>query len=311
LFNVQDDQPVDDLVLSLTSVTHSTVPVVVDGSKYMIGTIGEDLAVEFDTGFHSSAGGQIYVDMVLTDTEGGSLVLHLIIDILPHSTLNTPPQVITTNVPVTIEAGQSLTLDVTSATAHGAFDIDLGDALFISVRSTPAFIATTASGTDVAMAVGVSAPTGVAAPIVIRISDLAGDFIDVTITVTVTAPPPPPSDCVLGTLSVHGAGSGSSTVPRQGSGGATARKLVEDVIVTLTYSGSCDGLRLNYDSGDAATNLGSGVGRVFPPGSPSSIAIVGHFSGGTEKFTPGAHTLTASTSSAVSPSSITATLTVT
>jgi hypothetical protein len=140
--------------------------------------------------------------------------------------------------------------------------------------------------------------------VVVRVSDIAGAFVDVTITVTVTAPPVPPSDCVLGTLTASPA-----SVARQG-GGSSPRKLATDVTVTLTHTGTCDGLRLNYDAGDPS-GLGSGVGRVFPPGSPSSIVIVGHFNGGTEKFSPGPHVLTASTSSAVAPNSVTTTLTVT
>ena len=80
--------------------------------------------------------------------------------------------------------------------------------------------------------------------------------------------------------------------------------------MTLTYDGACDGLHLNYDSGDTS-GLGVGTGRVFPAGSPTSIVIVSKDNGGTEKWAPGTHTLTASsTSSDAIVGTATATLTV-
>jgi hypothetical protein len=79
--------------------------------------------------------------------------------------------------------------------------------------------------------------------------------------------------------------------------------------VTLSYSGTCDGLVLKYDTGHPS-GLGSGVGRVFPPGSPTSILLRGYYSGGTELWTKADHLLIASTTSAVSPDSVSITLTV-
>ena len=76
-----------------------------------------------------------------------------------------------------------------------------------------------------------------------------------------------------------------------------------------TYTGTCNGLTLTYDSGDS-TGLGIAPGRVFPPGSPSSIVIVSKNNGGTEKWTTGNKTLTAQTTSAVTPNSITTVLSV-
>jgi len=66
---------------------------------------------------------------------------------------------------------------------------------------------------------------------------------------------------------------------------------------------------LTYDTGDTS-GLGIGTGRVFPPGSPSQIVIYSKGNGGTEKWLGGSVTLTASTTSAVTPSQVTTTLTV-
>lgn len=308
LFNVQDDQPVDQLNVVVTATSTGPLPGMVDPTKFSLVPSGHELIVNFVSGFNPSAGGQIYADLQVVDADGEYLDLYLVIEVLPNSTPNTPPVAPTGNVSRTIEAGQTATIDVTSVGAHGVYDTDVGDDLTATIQSAPSGIVATASNTTVELAVASTAPVGPASPVVVRVSDLAGAYVDVTITVTVTAPPPPPTNCVLGSLSAA-TGSGSSTVARQG-GGTGAHKLIEDVIVTITYTGSCDGLRLNYNSGDA-TGLGTGVGRVFPPGSPSSIRIVGHFNGGTEKFTPGSKVLTASTSSAVTPNSVTATINVT
>lgn len=298
LFNVQDDQPVDQLLVSLTSVT--TTPEI-DVTKFTLTPSGGDLVVEFAPGFVPSVGGEIAAELLLTDAEGASLVVYLGIQVLHPSDANNAPTAATSNVAVTIESGQGSVVDVLAA--HGVSDADVGDDLTATIVSSPAAITATSSDTVVDLQVPVGAPAGVMPPVVIRVSDLAGAYVDVTVTVTITDPPVPPSNCVLGTLVAT-----PSTVARQG-GGTAPRKLYQDVTVTLTYTGTCDGLRLNYDSGDS-TGLGTGVGRVFPPGSPTSIVIVGHFTGGTEKFTPGVKVLTASTSSAITANSVTTTLTV-
>jgi hypothetical protein len=101
---------------------------------------------------------------------------------------------------------------------------------------------------------------------------------------------------------------GPNPVGRHGSGEGP-KELGQDVLVTLTYSGTCDGLVLKYDTGHPS-GLGSGVGRVFPTGSPSTILLRGYFSGGTERWTKEDHVLTASTTSAVSPNSVSITLAV-
>ena len=82
-----------------------------------------------------------------------------------------------------------------------------------------------------------------------------------------------------------------------------------DVTITLTYSGNCEGLTLHYDTGDQ-TGQGVGVGRVFPLGSPASIKIIGAANGGTEKWLKGTFTLTASTTSSIAVQAVTTTINV-
>jgi prepilin-type N-terminal cleavage/methylation domain-containing protein len=303
LFNVLDDQPVDQLGVTITGLSVTDAPTAVDTTKFVLTPSGGVLVVDFLGGFQPSAGGEIYVDLLVADADGAGLAVHLTIQVLDHQEVNDAPIATTGNVDVTIEAGQSVEIDVVDAAAHGVYDIDIGDDLTAWIVSSPSEITATTADTGVSLAVSSSAAAGVAAPVVIRVSDLLGAYVDVTVIVTITEPPVPPSDCVLGTLTAT-----PNPVARQG-GGVTARELVQDVTVTLVYTGTCDGLRLKYNSGDP-TGLGSGVGRVFPPGSPSSIVIVGHFSGGTEKFLPANHVLTASTSSVVTTNTVTTTLTV-
>lgn len=303
LFNVRDDRPQSELATSITGFTVSGPPNEVDASKLALTTSGGDLVVEFDSGFHSSAGGEIVVDLLVTDASGASLPLHLVIQVLDHHDVNDAPVAARSDVAVTIEAGQSAVVDILDPAGHGVTDPDPVDDLSAGIVSGPADVTATAADTIVTLTVSPTAATGVATPVVVRVTDVAGASVDVTVTITVTAPPPPASDCVL-----QGLQATPGTVARQG-GGVSPRKLASDVTVTLTYSGTCDGLRLNYDSGDPS-GLGLGVGRVFPPGSPSSIVIVGHFNGGTEKFKPGTVVLTASTSSAITANTITTNLVV-
>jgi prepilin-type N-terminal cleavage/methylation domain-containing protein len=305
--NLVDDAPLSELRSTLIGAVSGVPPV--DPTHYfdVVAVAGTpNLAVTFDATTQLSAGAVIEVDFTLTDAGGEILPLHLTITLLPPSGNVAPTATVATNIARSIEAGSSLTVDVAAVANHGVTDSNLGDILSAAVSTpVPAGVTPTAAGTVVTIAVPAStAPGPLSGPITVRVSDLQGLFVDVTVTVTVTAPPPPPSNCVLGTLTAS-----PNPVARQG-GGSGPKRLSETVRVTLTYTGTCDGLRLNYDSGDSS-GLGTGIGRTFPPGSPTSIDIVGNGGGGNEQFTPGGHVLTASTTSAVSPSTVTTTLTVT
>lgn len=306
--NIRDDAPLDELEVTVTLAVPGAPPV--DGSHFSVaGVAGSaNIDVTFGPGIASSVGGLIEIDLAISDAEGAFLPesLHLTIDVLPVNS-NDPPQAANTSPNKAMMAGTSLTLDVTDladTTGPQVSDPDPGDELTASVSTPiPAGLTATASGTTITITASPTAAAGVVS-LLTRVSDLQGEYVDVAVSITITAAPPPASNCVLGSLTAT-----PNSVARQG-GGSGAKKLKNSVTVTLTYTGTCDGLRLNYDSGDPS-GLGLGVGRVFPPGSPSSILIVGHFDGGTEQFTPGTHVLTATTSSLVTPTFVTTSLTVT
>jgi prepilin-type N-terminal cleavage/methylation domain-containing protein len=241
------------------------------------------------------------IQLEISDGRGGVTPATITIEIV-SPTGNNPPVAVISDLPFDMYAGDSLSLSLDLS--HGVYDPD-GDPLSITGVTSPAGISVTLDG---ALNVTISADLGllpgpVAFPVAFEIDDVHGDDVAVTVTINIIPTPPPPSDCVLGTLSATPA-----SVERQG-GGAQPHLLKDDVIVTVTFSGTCNGLTLNYDTGDTS-GLGIGTGRVFPPGSPSSVVIVGKNNGGTEKWMPGTHTLTATTTSEVTPNSITTTLTV-
>jgi hypothetical protein len=303
-FGVTDDD--SGLTVTIDSVTQAPVPPYVVPAPYFTAAPVDVDTIELDlAGGYSGWAGQTAAQLALTvdDNDGGTLSLLLDVIIANPSGGNNPPTAARTNVAVTIEAGQSVAIDVTNPTGHGITDPDVGDSLLVAPRSAPADITPAISGTSVTLTVAPTATAGTSTPVELRVSDQDGAHVDVTVTVTVTLPAPPPPSCVLGTLTT------SRAFVRQGSG-TGARHLRNDVTVTLTYTGSCDGLRLNYNSGDPS-GLGTGPGRAFPPGSPTSITIFGNGTGGTEKFAPGPLTLTASTTSAVVPNSISITRNVT
>ncbi len=242
------------------------------------------------------------ISLLIQDNRGGSVMAEVTLEFIP-ATSNNPPTVTTTNHAVSMYEGDSVTLDL--YTTHGANDVD-GDPLSAEFDGAqPTGVTTTFnSGLGVTLTTAVGLPDGpIAQPVRLHIVDIYGAEVDATISVTIVPRPPPPSDCVLGSLTVN-----PSTVNRQGNG-TGPRHLTNDVTVSLTHTGSCDGLVLKYDTGDTS-GLGVGTGRVFPPGSPASIVIYAKGNGGTEKWLAGTYTLTASTTSAVTPSSVTATLTV-
>lgn len=241
----------------------------------------------------------------IEDGNGGDVSAYIYIEIVAP-TPNSAPTVTSSDVAISMIAGETVTLFLDAS--HGASDPD-GDPLSVNIDTSepqPTGIATALpGGLEVTLTADPSMIDGpITIPVSLEIEDVYGDLVDVTVTITIAPTPPPPSDCVLGTVSAS-----PTSVARQGGGGG-AKFLKDDVTVTVTYSGSCDGLVLRYDTGDTS-GLGIGTGRVFPPGSPSSIVIYSKGNGGTEKWEPNTHTLTASTTSAVTPDAITTTLTVT
>ena len=305
IFNVGDDAA----LTALRSTGITAVPGVppADPANFAVTAVAgaPGLAVTFNTSTQLSAGGLIEIDFTLTDAGGLTLPLHLRITLLPPSG-NVAPTAAATNIARSIQSGSSLAVNVLASADHGVTDANPGDTLSATVTNpVPAGVTATVASNVITITVpATTAPGALSGPVRVRVSDLQGLFVDVTVTVTVTAPPPPPSNCVLGSVTAA-----PNPVARQG-GGAGAHKFSVNVTVTLNYAGTCDGLRLNYNSGDPS-GLGTGVGRTFPPGSPTQIIIVGNGSGGTEQFTSGSKVLTASTTSAVATTAVTTTLNVT
>jgi hypothetical protein len=119
-------------------------------------------------------------------------------------------------------------------------------------------------------------------------------------TTTTTTTVPPTTTTVVGSTTTTIAGSTTTTtVPCTVSSLTTddandtvnlknaAPSLLESsVIVTVTWSGGCQGLYLDYDSGGA----GALLSQNFGPTSPGSVTLVGH-PFGVELWTLGDHTL--------------------
>lgn len=237
----------------------------------------------------------------ISDGRGGVTTATISLEIVPPF-VNQPPTASTPTVPIELYAGESAALSLDAS--HGVVDPD-GDPLAITGFTAPGDVLVSLDGAlSATITAGAGLPVGpIATPVQLTVADVHGAVVTVTVTIDIVPTPPIPTDCVLGTLVANPA-----SVQRHG-GGTQPRLLREDVVVTVTYSGSCDGLALTYDTGDTS-GLGIGVGRVFPPGSPSSVVIVGRDNGGTEKWAPGTHVLTANTTSEVTPNSISTTLTV-
>ena len=234
----------------------------------------------------------------VTDSRGAWIDVVTVLDVVPPPPPNSPPVVTAFASPAaTIAPGASVKLTVNASDPDG----DLLQS--VPGASIPAGLTVTTSGLVVTITADPTIVPGTyAVPLVV--SDWSGSSVSVSANILIVEPKSPPSSCVLGGLTAN-----RTSVGRSGPGNA-AKKLAQDVFVTLTYSGSCDGLVLKYDTGDQS-GLGSGVGRVFPSGSPTTIQLRGTGSDGSEKWTTGPHVLTASTTSAVSPNSVSMTLTVT
>ncbi len=235
----------------------------------------------------------------ITDDRGGWIDVKTFLTIVDPSA-NSAPNVAPFGSPAaSIQAGANITLTV------GATDPD-GDLVWTFVDpdiAVPLGLTVTTSGLDVVVKADESIVVGTYT-IALLVTDWSGATTPVTANIVIAPPPPPPpSPCVLGTLSVD-----KNPVGRSGPGEGV-KALDTDVLVTLSYTGSCDGLVLKYDTGHPS-GLGSGVGRVFPSGSPTSVQLRGDAGGGSEKWDAGAHVLTASTTSAVTPNSVSITLTV-
>lgn len=232
------------------------------------------------------------------DDRGGEIDVEISLDIVPAG--NNPPTVTGFPDPAAkVVAGDSVTLTVDATDTDG----DLIWAAVDPAGSVPAGLTVTTSGLDVTVIADESIGVGTyAVPLLVH--DLFGASTPMSANVEIVLPPPPPpSPCVLGGLTAS-----QNPVGRSG-GGEGPKALAQDVLVTLTYSGSCDGLVLKYDTGHPS-GLGAGVGRVFPSGSPTTVELRGDVGGGSEKWTQGDHLLTASTTSAVTPNSVSITLTV-
>jgi hypothetical protein len=238
--------------------------------------------------------------LLVDDGNGGTVTLTVTVTVTAP-VANQSPVATTPNVTIDLLPGASYSFSV--ASVHGVSDPDL-DPISIVDWDPVAGITTTIDGPlAVTVTAGSSLPVGAVGPIRFEVEDPEGEDVDVFLTINVLAVPPAPSNCVLQSLSAS-----PSSVARHANG-AQAHLLSQDVTVTVTYTGSCDGLSLKYDSGDT-TGLGFGTGRVFPLGSPSSVVIVGKNNGGTERWLPKTHTLSAVTTSDVAVKSITTTLTV-
>ena len=235
----------------------------------------------------------------VTDSRGDWIDVETFLTIVAPAG-NSAPTVVPFGSPAaSIEAGDSVTLTVNATDSDG----DLVWAFFDPGFPVPAGLTVTTGGLDVTVTADESIVTGTYT-IPLLVSDWSGVTTALTADIAIVPPPPPPpSPCVLGSLTVD-----QNPVGRAGSGGGP-KALDRDVLVTLTYSGTCDGLVLKYDTGHPS-GLGTGVGRVFPSGSTTSVELRGDGSGGSEKWIAGTHLLTASTTSAVTPNSVSITLTV-
>jgi prepilin-type N-terminal cleavage/methylation domain-containing protein len=235
----------------------------------------------------------------VTDSRGGWIDVKTFLTIVGPGGNSAPVVTAFGSPAASIEAGDSVTLTV----AATDLDLDLVWAFVDPGLTVPAGLTVTTSGLDVVVQADESMVPGTYT-IALLVTDWSGVTTPVTADIAIVPPPPPPpSPCVLGALSVD-----QNPVGRVGSGGGP-KALDRDVLVTLTYSGTCDGLVLKYDTGHPS-GLGSGVGRVFPSGSPTSVQLRGDAGGGSERWVAGTHLLTASTTSAVTPNSVSITLTV-
>jgi len=233
------------------------------------------------------------------DDRGGSVEVLTYLDIR-SPTSNDPPSVSSFPDPaVSMEVGDTITFNVTASDPNG----DVIWAVLDPSGSLPPGLTAATSGLGVAVDADESMVPGTYA-VSLLVRDWSGATTPISANVAIVLPPPPPPPpCVLAAVTAD-----PNPVGRTGSGQG-ARELDRDVVITLTYSGTCEGLVLKYDTGHPS-GLGSGVGRVFPSGTTTTVVLRGDASGGSEKWAKGTHVLTASTTSDTSPNSVSTTLTV-
>jgi prepilin-type N-terminal cleavage/methylation domain-containing protein len=128
-----------------------------------------------------------------------------------------------------------------------------------------------------------------------------------TTTSTTTVPPPDPSSttststsststvvttttvpCVVtGGDIVEMSGTPNNGIVRIAPSGNNSGKLESDVVLRVSWTGGCQGLRLSYETGSVSLSP-----QNFTPGSPATVTLLGEPSGGTEIWNRGPHDLT-------------------
>lgn len=303
VWDPNDDQMI--VVVGSWPTSEFSGPPVVDPANPM------DIKFEVISGTVGSTGA---INMAVFDEHGEWELAQIIVEFVAAGSNNLPMTATSSNVEVTMQSGEFLTVPLDDLAGHGAIDPD-GDLIVAVVdggATLPANVtATVENALDVVLETSTWALPAASAPVSLIIYDHHGLFVNATIGVTIIPTPPPVSDCVLGVLTANGSATGI-TVDRAGADFNTApQKLAEQVVVSLSYTGDCLGLSLTYDTGHS-TGLGI-LGRTFATGgSPTSVILLSVAESGTEKWKPGVHTLTASTTSNVAgPSSTSIDLTLT
>ena len=86
---------------------------------------------------------------------------------------------------------------------------------------------------------------------------------------------------------MESSGTANNATVRIAASGNNSGKLESDVLVRITWTGGCQGLKLAYSTG--STSLSP---QNFSAGSPAIVSLVGEPNGGTEIWEKGTHTLT-------------------
>ncbi len=245
----------------------------------------------------------IPITFEVSDGLGGVATGEITVEVVT-GTSNTSPTAVRSNIDIELFAGEPLAISLDDPAFYEVSDAD-ADPLAASIAVKPSELtATLLGGVDVELTADAGIVAGpLSSQLNFLVEDGRGGTINLIASVTILPTPEPPSDCVLGSLTAS-----PTPVQRQGNS-SSPRHLRDTVLVELTTTGDCDGLVLKYDTGDTS-GLGIGTGRVFTDGSPHFVEIRDKSDGGTEKWLSGTFTLTATTTSDVTPNSVTTTLTV-